>query len=143
MCTGLKKKNTGLKKIIMVRKSTRRRRARFAKYRCEFIYNPVVYPKLSRKIRCTNLYDLHAHHITYARFGKEHINDLIMLCPKHHAVAHLRMMICSRCGKKLLNSDYKAEKYWIERTGLENWGMTLTHAKDRLFTVCQKCLGEK
>jgi len=114
-----------------------------AKSRCEFIYNPVVYPKLNRKTRCTIHYELHAHHLTYVRFNKEHVNDIIMLCPKHHAVAHLRMLKCKRCNKKLLNTDYKAEAYWIMCTGLDNWGMKLTSAKDKLYEVCPKCLGVK
>ena len=31
---------------------------------------------------------LEAHHLTYARFGNECLNDLITLCPACHAAAH-------------------------------------------------------
>lgn len=33
---------------------------------------------------------LHLHHRTYSRLGRERLNDLILLCPEHHRVAHER-----------------------------------------------------
>lgn len=32
--------------------------------------------------------DLHLHHITYIRLGKERLDDLIPMCADHHAAAH-------------------------------------------------------
>ena len=133
----------------MVRKSTRRRRMGLADNRCEFIYDPIVYPKFSRKIRCPKIYDLHAHHLTYVRFNKENINDIIMLCPMHHATTHLRMLNCNRCRHKIFRTDFEAERYWrnfvkfsdfsSSYTGEKDWGEILTRAKDRLYLTCSNC----
>lgn len=37
---------------------------------------------------CTSPYDLHVHHRTYDRRGREEPDDLTVLCAKHHATIH-------------------------------------------------------
>lgn len=32
---------------------------------------------------------LHVHHLTYARLGREELDDLAVLCPQCHEAAHL------------------------------------------------------
>ena len=32
---------------------------------------------------------LHVHHLTYARLGREELDDLAVLCPQCHESAHL------------------------------------------------------
>lgn len=37
---------------------------------------------------CGSTEDIHLHHHTYKRLGKEHDNDLIPLCSEHHGAVH-------------------------------------------------------
>lgn len=38
--------------------------------------------------KCGSKIGVEVHHLTYARFGNEHINDLITLCERCHTAIH-------------------------------------------------------
>lgn len=47
------------------------------------------YAKHPKKCRaCGSTEEIHLHHHTYTRLGKEHDNDLIPLCREHHDAVH-------------------------------------------------------
>ena len=47
--------------------------------------------------RCYSSGPLHVHHLTYVRFGREHLADLVTLCESCHDALH-RMFKASRKG---------------------------------------------
>jgi hypothetical protein len=63
---------------------------------------------------------LDVHHVTYDRFGKERIGDLISLCRKCHDKEHgktSRMFdVCQTCGNVLLVFVQKLAGGWVRKT---------------------------
>lgn len=55
---------------------------------------------------CREKEDLHLHHLTYERIGKERLDDVVPLCRYHHALAHLENMIF---GKDLAEAHLELE----------------------------------
>jgi hypothetical protein len=43
--------------------------------------------------RCGGTNRLQVHHLTYARFGHEAPEDLLVLCDRHHRQAHRRRLV--------------------------------------------------
>ncbi len=54
---------------------------------------------------CGTKTNLHLHHRTYKRLGRERLNDLVPLCKAHHEQAHQRV----RAGARLWNAHTKLD----------------------------------
>jgi hypothetical protein len=59
---------------------------------------------------------LQLHHLTYDRLGQEHDDDVLLLCPFHHALIHLATLSCPRCNRPLFHTELHAvhflKKHW-------------------------------
>lgn len=110
------------------RNGPRRRALERAKHTCEFIWeqieykpvwptveNPTPIPQSTMKLvkrRCAHQADLHVHHLTYVRFGRELDTDLEVLCPKHHLLVELGKHGCTSCGMEPCWSNTRLNDLW-------------------------------
>jgi len=64
--------------------------------------------------RCSTTDGLEVHHLTYDNLGRERMEDLKVLCVRHHALTHAMTAICWRCRELLFDSDTDALDYFGE-----------------------------
>ena len=105
--------------------------------------------------RCEATDFLHAHHLTYDRFGGQEVSeDLQILCAFHHGVVELMKRNCLRCREPVFNYAEDAEQHWElywerEREShqgdcfvvenFDDWGLALDSAIDNSPVFCDYC----
>ena len=54
---------------------------------------------------CTSTYELDAHHLVAYRTAKTVLDNLILLCPRHHKLVHARHIRTSGTGRQPVFKD--------------------------------------
>jgi hypothetical protein len=60
------------------------------------------------EIRCPETSRLQVHHLHYNTVGREADDDLMVLCNRHHILAHLGAKACRRCGEPVFDAEVDA-----------------------------------